>query len=393
MRYAGIDIGSEKHYVAIVDAEGALLRKAKAFTEDAAGYETLKEVLGDTEVLVCMEATGHYWKNLHAMLTGYGYQVSVVNALRTSRFMEQDLSRTKTDAIDAVGIARFAAQKKPAVTKLPDDATEELKALVRLRDGIVQEMGDKTRRLRQMVDLGFPEFVRSVKSMDSELATTILGSYPSAASLKSIKPTKLAELVYDGRHQVGLELATELIESAKKSVGSQHSDVHKLKTGYLCADIATLRTRLKSIDKDIRTCVDNHEIAKLVVEIEGIGHTTAARVIATFGNPADFTGPKAMAAFAALAPSIKQSGKRSGIHRPLSNIGDVHFRTMLWLPTLVATSKNPWIKAFYDRLIASGKPPKVAVIAAMRKLLIAIHWVAKHKRTFDPLRSLAEVAT
>ena len=51
------------------------------------------------------------------------------------------------------------------------------------------------------------------------------------------------------------------------------------------------------------------------------------------------------------------------------------------MPTLsAATLSNPWLKAFYARLIARGKPHKVALIAAMRKLLGAIYSVAKHRR-------------
>jgi aryl-alcohol dehydrogenase-like predicted oxidoreductase len=55
----------------------------------------------------------------------------VLNPLRTRRFAEEELQRTKTDAIDALGIARFAGQKRPPATQLPDVATEELRELSR----------------------------------------------------------------------------------------------------------------------------------------------------------------------------------------------------------------------------------------------------------------------
>ena len=52
------------------------------------------------------------------------------------------------------------------------------------------------------------------------------------------------------------------------------------------------------------------------------------------------------------------------------------------MPTLVAVRFNPWLKAFYERLRARGKLAKVALIAAMHKLLAAIYSVAKHRRPF-----------
>jgi transposase len=61
MRFAGIDIGSERHVVAIVDQSGAVVLKATAIVEDATGYKRLLELLGSaSDCLMAMEATGHY---------------------------------------------------------------------------------------------------------------------------------------------------------------------------------------------------------------------------------------------------------------------------------------------------------------------------------------------
>ena len=73
MRFAGIDIGSERHVVALVDETGAALEKPVSFGEEAAGYRRLRELLGDlADCLVAMEATGHYWRNLFAFPRGGG---------------------------------------------------------------------------------------------------------------------------------------------------------------------------------------------------------------------------------------------------------------------------------------------------------------------------------
>jgi len=65
-------------------------------------------------MLVAMEATGHYWQNLFAVLVAEGFAVALLNPMRTRRFAGEGLARAKTDALDAVGIARFGAQKRPA---------------------------------------------------------------------------------------------------------------------------------------------------------------------------------------------------------------------------------------------------------------------------------------
>src|SRR5512133_98619 len=174
MRYVGIDIGSDSHVVAAVTADGAVAVKPTKITEDAAGYAKLFALLGQGPVaLVTIEATGHYWRNLFAALVVCGYAVALLNPLRTRRFAGEDLERTKTDSIDALGIARFGAQKRPVVTRLPDQATDELRELVRHRDRLVADFGDRVRQLHRLVGLGFPEFRRHVKCLDSMLACTL----------------------------------------------------------------------------------------------------------------------------------------------------------------------------------------------------------------------------
>ena len=56
------------------------------------------------------------------------------------------------------------------------------------------------------------------------------------------------------------------------------------------------------------------------------------------------------------------------------------------MPVLGAVRRNPWLRAFYERLCAVGKPPKLAHTAALRKLLHAVYSVAKNRRSFviDP---------
>jgi transposase len=68
----------------------------------------------------------------------------------------------------------------------------------------------------------------------------------------------------------------------------------------------------------------------------------------------------------------------------LSPIGNARLRAALWMPTLTAVRKNPWLHAYYERLLARGKLPKVALVACMHKLLFAVSSVAKHRRPFVP---------
>ena len=385
MRYVGIDVGSEHHVVAAVDSDGAVAIKATRIAEDAEGYARLFALLDAAPVeLVALEATGHYWRNLFAALAARGYGVALLNPLRTHRFAQEELSRTKTDAIDALGIARFAAQKRPAVTRLAESATDELRERVRHRDRLVADFGDRVRQLHRLVDLGFPEFRRHVKGLDSMLASTLLAEYPNARAFAGAAPKRLAKLVYDGVHKVGGALAQALIAAAKVSVGAHHGPAYRIQVRHTCQDLDTLRRRIKDLDGDISALLDAHEVGTLLTTIDGIGPITAARVIAELGDITRFPNADALAAYVGVVPGLKQSGKRRGQRAGLCPIGHARLRAALWMPMLTAVRRNAWLKAFYDRLIARGKLPKVALVAAMRKRLAAIYAVARDRKPFVP---------
>ena len=385
MRFAGIDIASETHVLAMVAANGAVELKATSFTEDDMGYQKALALIGTPgEVLIAMEATGHYWKNLFAALAAAGHAVALLNPLRTHRFAGVDLERIKTDAIDAVTIARFAAEKRPAATPLPDALTEELRELVQLRQRLLQDFGDRVRQLHRLVDLGFPEFTRYVRTLDSELASAILRDHPTAAAFRGVSVRRLAALRYDGRHHVGLDLARQLIEAARRSVGQHHSATYRLQIRYACDDLDTLRRRLRDLDRDLDSKLHEHEVGRLLTTIDGIGTQTAARVIAAVGDPAHFRSGSALAAYVGTIPALKQSGKRQPARGALTPIGNAQLRAALWMPTLCAVRSNPWLRAHYQRLLARGKLPKVALLACMHKLLLAIYSVAKHRQPFVP---------
>jgi transposase len=385
MRYVGIDIAAERHVVAAVDAQGAVVLRPTPFTEDAVGYDHLLQVLGSaSETLIVMEATGHYWRNLFATLAAHDFAVALLNPLRTRRFAEEDLARTKTDAIDALSLARFALQKHPPVTRVPDEATDELRELVRLRARLVQDLGDRVRQLHRLVDLGFPEFTRHVRRLDGPLATAILRAYPTARAFQPDIVAQLANLRYDDRHAVGRQLADALVAAAARSVGQHHGEVYRLQVRYACDDLDLLRGRLRTIEGDIERVLATHEIGSLLTTIDGIGPQTAAQLVAELGDPATFRSAAALAAYVGVIPALRQSGKRQARRAALTSIGHARLRRALWMPVLTAVRCNPWLRQYYQRLRRMGKFPKVALIAAMRKLLVAVYTVAKHRRPFIP---------
>jgi transposase len=384
--FVGLDIGSEVHVLAAVDAAGTLTQRPLTLTEDAAGYARLDAALAAlgapaTALIVC-EATGHYWQNVVAHLWAGGWRVALLNPLRSARYAAEELARTKTDAIDAVGLARFGQEKRPAPVPVTDAATRELTELVRLRARLLQDFQDRLKQLHRVVDLTFPEFTRHVKTLDSELAAAILARYPTARALAQVAPGKLARLVTDGRHHVGPELARALVAAAQATVGAHHTEAYARQVRYACEDLTTLRARLRELEGELTALIDRHEVGRYLVTIPGIGPITAACVLAEAGDLTRFPDAAALASYAGLVPGLRHSGKRTPLRAGLHPLGNARLRRGLYMATLSAVRHNPWRRAFYHRLLARGKPKLLALTAASRKLLTAIYSIAKRRQPF-----------
>ena len=116
----------------------------------------------------------------------------------------------------------------------------------------------------------------------------------------------------------------------------------------------------------------------------GIGLVTASWLLVGTLHFALCAGPEALTAYAGLAPVPRESG-RSGRGKPrIGHDGHGRLRTAFSMATRSAARYNPAIKAFYRRLRAAGKPPKVARCAAARKLLHQTWALGSTLPRFDP---------
>jgi len=120
----------------------------------------------------------------------------------------------------------------------------------------------------------------------------------------------------------------------------------------------------------------------LLTSIHGIGERTAWSILAYIGDVSFFDNAKQVASYAGLTPKITQSGT-SVNKSALSKLGHKKLRKSLYMPALVAVRYNPLMHTFYERLLAKGKPKKVALVAVMRKLLVIAYGVLKSEKPFD----------
>lgn len=118
-----------------------------------------------------------------------------------------------------------------------------------------------------------------------------------------------------------------------------------------------------------------------LVSIPGISAITAFALIVDMPELGTLANGQA-ASLAGLAPVARQSGNWAG--RAFIRGGRASVRQALYMPALVAMRFNPDLKANYDRLVATGKPPKKAITAIMRKLVVLANALLRDRRKWTP---------
>ena len=139
--------------------------------------------------------------------------------------------------------------------------------------------------------------------------------------------------------------------------------------------------QLKLIDAEIRRRLGEEKAlerrAEILTSIPGISDITAAGLIVLMPELGRLTGARA-ASLAGLAPITRESGHWKG--RSFIQGGRHRVRRLLYMPALVAVQHNPDLKRKYEALVGKGKPPKVALTAVMRKLLVLANTLVQQDR-------------
>jgi transposase len=151
-----------------------------------------------------------------------------------------------------------------------------------------------------------------------------------------------------------------------------------------------LDRRIKKLDDDLRETLQKSPAWRvnddLLQSVKGVGPTTSLTLLVMLPELGTLDD-KRIAALAGLAPRNQDSGKFRG--RAHIRGGRSSVRAALYMATLSATRSNPKIKAFYQHLLASGKPHKVALTACMRKLLVILNAMIKHQQRWSDVSATA----
>lgn len=388
MYFLGIDIAKTNHVASLIDSNGNLIIKTINFTNSVEGYQKLKEQISHIpliEIIIAMEATGHYWLSLFSFLIDDGYNVYVYNPFQIKSFRSAFNNRKqKNDAIDAIIIANYLRTFGGEKTSLPNNSLLSLKQLTRFRTCLVQNISALKNQTIAILDKVFPEFSSLFSDTFGETAKQILLTAPTPDEILKLSSKRLYSIVNKAsKGRFKKEFVTNLIITAKNSFGIKiSSSACSFEIKQIINQIIFIENQIADLDIEIHSIFKS--LDSYLTTIPGLGDVLAPIILAEIGDIKNFDAPSKLVAFAGIDPSSNQSGNRNSVNEKISKRASPYLRHALFTAAFIAMNNDSHLRNFYDRKKAEGKHHFVAMAGVQRKLLGIIWYVLSEQRPYRP---------
>ena len=385
MRYSiGIDLAKRKHSAAVIREDGKRLLLGFGFGNDEEGFSALLAKLAEVGAEcdgsgVCLEATGHYGRNLIAFLEAHGYAIFEVNPLLTSNWRKaMSVRKVKNDAADAEALALWLLAGNPTERRRAKSEMDDLRSLSRSRTSLSHIVGDCKRRAHAIVDVVFPEFHGFFSDDFGRAGLAVMERWGSAASVARARVDSIERAMREASGgRFGRADAERLKALAKSSVG-QPSAPLEFQLRQLVAQIEFTQKQMKELDAELEKLIGGSPITT----IPGVGTVCGAGILGEIGDASRFSSAAQIVAFAGCDPSVFESGEFEGTRAHLSKRGSPHLRWYLWLAADRARMSDPVLRDYYLKKRSEGKCHKVAISAVVRKLCAIIFAVLRDGKPY-----------
>ena len=320
--FLGVDVSKQTLDFALLNEEGKPRMQCQIENSAKAIQQLIRKLpkAASHTLLICMEHTGIYNHHLLEAFAHSTYSVWVESGKQIRYSM--GVQRGKTDAIDALNIARYACknQRECRLWKPESKLLTQLKALAALRSRLIGVSNQLQLPLKEAKAFSDKDLIKTL-----ETAT--------ASSLKAL-------------------------EKDLQQVNQQ-------------------------IDTLIKTDEEFNRLFNLLTSVAGIGAVTATGFILTTKAFSDGRNAKQFASYAGLAPFPHQSGSSVRGRTKVSPIADKQMKTLLHLAAMGAIRSKGELQDYYHRKVAEGKNKMCVLNAVRNKIVLRAYAVVSKKQEYD----------
>jgi transposase len=383
----GIDVAKDTHWVTAMTDRGDLVFDQRIANTPAA-LDTLVaqlHTLGGHRT-IGVDLLGGIATLLTAVLLTAGETVvhvpgKSVNRARTG-FRSGD---NKSDPQDARTIADQVRTRRAELRVLThdDETLAGLKALVTRRRTLVIEQTRRFAQLHELLQQVHPGLDQRLELRGRIGGLYLLTRFVTPREIRLAGHAAIVEFLATCPRPLPTRraLATAALDAA---TAQAHALPGEAITAQLVRDLATDlltgRARLETLDDTIAEELTHHPEAPFIQSLPGMGVVTSAEFLAHAGSMTRYTSAHHLAAYAGLAPVLRQTGRTCFLSRPLG--GNKELKRALYQSTQVAIHSHRTSRIYYQRKRDEGKSHLQAVIALARRRVIVLYAMLRDQRPY-----------
>jgi transposase len=368
--FAGLDWGSERHAVCVVDRDGKVVAHFE-ISHDAAGLielrATLAKVAPHEKVPIAIERptglivdslidAGHVVVPIHP---------NIVKACRP-RYRAAGSKSDLGDSFLLADVLRTDGHRFRVLTP-QSDSIKALRALVRTRDDLVAERIALANQLRALLESFWPGAAAIFADIDSPIALAFVQRYPTPKATASLGVKRLGSFLAQHRY-CGRRSASELLDRmraapiglARGAEANAKGELVRMLARVLEAIVVQLALLSARIEHEVAELPDG----RIVMSFPRAGRVNAAQILAELGDVRErFQTEEQLAAEAGVAPVTYESGKSRGVGFRWACNHRLRHALTLWADN--SRRASPWANDVYARARARGcdHPHAVRILA------------------------------
>ena len=392
----GVDAGKRKHALVVrprggEDSEPVLFETTREGFDDSlrAIFHHAPDARSE-DVLVGIEFAGNYGFTYAHYLHERGFQVVNVLAAHSKRWKEVvHNQRLKSDPKDAITITDLVSQGHFVSFPFLEQVYADLRYLVSMRERLSKLRTASIARLKDVLQVVWPEFERRLGNFNKKTPLAILRAYPCAEAFGAAPKRSVLRLIGRvSRGHLGEALYSELALSAAHTVALAGAQgVLPREVALQLDQLACYERQIEEVEALMVETLQRAPEAAALLSIPKLGPVTAAVFLGSIGDPRAYDSSRQALRVGGLSLVVQESGLLRGRPR-LSKRGRPELRRQMYMFAVRSVTRGGIFREAFTRALAENpqKPKKKILIGIARQATRLMFSVARERRLYTPER-------
>lgn len=383
--YLGLDVGKSEHWACALTQDGQVIWNKPLPNDQDRLEEIYKALLSQGELLVVVDQPATIGALAIAVAQHMDIPVAYLPGLTMRRIADLYPGDAKTDQKDAFIIADAARSLPHTLRDITElDASEAALGMLTGFDlDLSRQVNQVSNRIRGLFTQIHPalEIVVGTR-LEHDAILEVLASWPTPRALQKAGRARISAKLKKHGARRHAAWSDEILEAlSKQSVIVTGTDAAALVIPHLARQLTMLHAQRADVATQVEELVLQHPLYLVLSSMPGVGLRTAAVIISELSGKS-FHSPAALASYAGLAPTTRQSGSSIKSER-VSHSGNKRLKRALFLSAFAVIRTDPVSRAYYDRKRGQGKRHNQALIALAHRRRGVIYAMIRDARPHD----------